>query len=358
MNQKNTLGNEKKVRISSIDAVRAVVLLGIFIVHVKQVFGFQIDKAILDATITDHYLNVFISNFLVNKCAVIFNVLFGVSFYFILKNPTYNASKFIWRCIILFVFGLFNKIFFTADVLCWYAFWGCVLVLFRNFNTRMLLLSVVILKIAGIFIAHLHLGGFIEYHQRCFFDVPFSKIMLFPYAMSNFLYYVLNGPIVDCLSNFILGYYIGKMGWIERLNELVTVKVLIIVFSFYAIVLKLSIFSPVMSLVAGAFYALCIIYAYYHIGFIGKLLVFLESYGKLGLTNYSFQGIFGVVLVYLFGQQILEIGFWLLVFCGIMFYMLQAIFSYVWLKHHIYGPLEYLWRSITNKKFSGNSRTV
>ena len=38
-----------------------------------------------------------------------------------------------------------------------------------------------------------------------------------------------------------------------------------------------------------------------------------------------------------------------LVFIGV--YLLQAVFSYIWLQHFRYGPMEYLWRAATERRF-------
>lgn len=107
----------QKPRIGSIDAVRAIILLGILIVHTIFCYGFQMDYT---NNIVDNILYQGVNIFLNHKCAIVFNIMFGVSFYFILKKPSYPGRKFIWRCVLLFFFGLFNKLFYTYDALCFH----------------------------------------------------------------------------------------------------------------------------------------------------------------------------------------------------------------------------------------------
>ena len=112
----------KSGRIESVDALRSVVLFGILLVHVNGGFGFAFDAS--SFTMCDNILRSAIYFLLSNRCAPIFSMLFGVSFYLILRNPFYSSSKFIWRCLLLIGIGLFNKLFYTYDALMWYGLWG------------------------------------------------------------------------------------------------------------------------------------------------------------------------------------------------------------------------------------------
>lgn len=356
--QSNTPSGER-VRVSSIDALRAIILLGILLVHALGGFGFPIDKIdTINCSGIDKFFDKFISYFLSDKCAVVFNVLFGVSFYFILKRPCYPSTKFVWRCVLLFGFGLFNKLFYTNDALCWYAFWGIILVFFRNMKPKHLLLTIIILKVIGLHMPMTGIGEYIPWYTRYEFTRPFYSIVIYRHALTNYLAIVLSGSVFGCLSNFIIGYCIGKMGWMEQLDRLVTKRLVGIAFVIYLVVFVVSYFFHhdlgLLGLSAGFFYSVCVIYAYYHIRIFQGLLHYLEAYGKMGLTNYSMQGIFGVIYVYFLGRQTLVYGLHALLGVMLLFYVCQAVFSHLWLKSHKYGPFEYLWRSITERRFIDN----
>lgn len=343
-------------RIGSIDAVRAIVLLGILIVHTQGGFGFHLDH--LNSAF-DTYLNLGIGKFLSHKCAVVFNVLFGVSFYFILKKPQYSSWKFVWRCVILFGFGLINKIFYTYDALCWYAIWGMILVAFRRCKPITLLFFAILLKLLAYKIGQWGVGSlcFSETMTRYSFDNSFVQILTYPYALVDYLRIVCDGGVVGCLSNFLIGYSIARAGIIDKINQLVTIRVVCA-----AIVLTVTLFASFAgggkpgyyNLLFGLSYAIVVIFLYNQTKYIHRLLQYLESYGKLGLTNYSMQSIIGVSITYIFRNTMIVQHLSLLLVIMLLVYVLQAVFSHWWLETHKYGPLEYVWRSLTDRQFKGN----
>lgn len=351
------LNNVQKPRIGSIDAVRAIILLGILIVHTNFCFGFQMDYT---NNIVDNILYQGVNIFLNHKCAIVFNIMFGVSFYFILKKPSYPGEKFIWRCVLLFFFGLFNKLFYTYDALCLYAFWGIVLVAFRRVKPKYLIMFVIALKLLSHYLATFKFGNrFIEYTDtRYSFDYPFLQILAYPHALIDYVKIILNGGVVSCLTNFLLGYWIARIGMIDRLEQISTKKNLLITLIVFIVVMALKIpfkwIRPLLSLAGGAFYAMLVLYSYYNVAFLRSPLHYLESYGRLGLTNYSLQSLAGVTICYFFYNTPIVQHLSLLLLVMFSFYGLQAYASHKWLETHKFGPLEYLWRSLTDMKFMGN----
>ena len=91
----------------------------------------------------------------------------------------------------------------------------------------------------------------------------------------------------------------------------------------------------------------------YHMKGIGKCLNLLTPYGRMGLTNYEAQGIIGSIIFSLWGFGSI-FGRWHAteLFClGIAFYIVQVVFSRIWLTYFKYGPLEWFWRSATYLKW-------
>ena len=128
-----------KGRITSIDALRGVVLFGILLVHASAFFCFSLPDVFSFSQI-DLFLKEIVEFFLNGRCRIIFSFLFGVSFYLILKNPNYSSKKFIWRCFLLFLIGLIVKFVYTHNILMWYGLMGIILVGFRKQKTSHLLL--------------------------------------------------------------------------------------------------------------------------------------------------------------------------------------------------------------------------
>ena len=348
-------------RITSIDALRAFTLLGILIVHANGGFGLPFDgiQSSLDAVIAK--VNEL---FLVNKCNTVFAVLFGVSFYLILRNPKNSSVKFVWRCILLALIGLFNKLFYSYDALMWYGLWGVVLVLFRNVKSKYLIISCVALQLISSYLSRFNFGDFLfgpDIGQRYGVDKSIIDIITYPNAVEDYIHIVINGGGLSTLVKFIFGYWIAKIGFIESLEERLTKRFLLTIWTFFLVFFVAdrllvrygngSLLLRMLTDYSGsAAYASALLYAYYHCGICNKILKFFEPYGRLGLTNYSLGSIFGVIFINEFGLGLYKYPLILIVSFFIGFFLLQAVFSYFWLRYFTYGPMEYVWRVATERK--------
>ena len=101
---------------------------------------------------------------------------------------------------------------------------------------------------------------------------------------------------------------------------------------------------------ASIAYASALLYAYYNCGYCNRILRLFEPYGKLGLTNYSIGGILGVIFINEFGMGLYKYPLTFIVLFFIVFFLVQAVFSYYWLRYFTYGPMEYVWRVATERK--------
>lgn len=346
-------------RITSIDALRAVTLWGILVVHTAGLFGFNNpNNEFLYFSDLDTSLIWITQALLSKRCAAIFSILFGVSFYLILKNPQNTSSKFLWRCFLLTLIGLFNKLFYTYDALMWYGLCGMMLVAFRNFSVRKLQISFVVMFFITLAVSLLDLGTVIfggDSYLRYDIHVTFGDIVSYPLLLSvaDYLRTVFDGGVFKTLSYFVLGYLFGRLGIIERLEQILTVRRLFVLFFSYFIsfvvfyLLKLHTLFPIAMLLGALFYAALFIYIYNKYS---SALHCFEAYGKLGLTNYSFQGIAGIFFI---SHWAIPLGwsFIHILAFSMLIYFGQLLFSLVWLKYFRYGPLEWIWRCLTNFKY-------
>jgi uncharacterized protein len=82
-----------------------------------------------------------------------------------------------------------------------------------------------------------------------------------------------------------------------------------------------------------------------------NLLTWFAPYGRMALTNYVFQSLIGTFLLFNWGLgyigQLRNIE---LLIVGLLIIGSQMIISYYWLKKFKYGPLEWVWRSLTYMK--------
>ena len=342
-------------RITSIDALRAFTLLGILFVHSTAAFGFGGD--IFIPTEVGNLLRKAAKMFFSDRFATIFNILFGCSFYLILRKPNYPRIKFVWRCFLLMCFGLLAKKFYTFDVLLWYGIWGIVLVLFKNFNTKQLFISFILFFVLARIIDDYGIGtklfGIVD--QRYHATDDLTDILQDPLkeSIKDYFTIVFNGGIFGCLAKMILGYWIAKKGFLERINDFAKIKYFIYFAAPYLVLMiiqeifEIEVIKDIAYLFGSFSYAILFLIIYNK--FEDKLF-WMASYGRLGLTNYFMQGVVGVSLIPLLDiphrmTRLEAVGIMLL------FYALQNIFSYYWLKFFKFGPMEYLWRSLTDFKF-------
>ncbi|WP_425290666.1 DUF418 domain-containing protein [Spirosoma linguale] len=81
------------------------------------------------------------------------------------------------------------------------------------------------------------------------------------------------------------------------------------------------------------------------------LLHALVSVGRMGLTTYLTDTLFGVLVFLGYGMgQLGHLGMAASVGLGLVFFALQIPFSNGWLARYQYGPVEWLWRSLTYLK--------
>ncbi len=84
----------------------------------------------------------------------------------------------------------------------------------------------------------------------------------------------------------------------------------------------------------------------------GKILRLLQPVGRMALTNYLSQTLLGMLLFYNFGFDLVgELGFSHIVLIVVGILAVQIICSNIWMKHFRFGPMEWLWRSLTYKKW-------
>ncbi len=83
-----------------------------------------------------------------------------------------------------------------------------------------------------------------------------------------------------------------------------------------------------------------------------KILSVFAPAGKMAFSNYIMQSLIGNVVFLGAGLGYLEkVGPFYFTLFGIGVFIIQLIVSSIWLKYFNYGPVEWLWRSATYKKW-------
>jgi uncharacterized protein len=104
--------------------------------------------------------------------------------------------------------------------------------------------------------------------------------------------------------------------------------------------------GPAMTLV----YISILVHVYHHRYFV-KITHAISKTGRMALTNYLMQSLIATTIFFSYGLGLYgQVNIWQGMMLAVAVYILQVIFSSFWLKYYLYGPLEWLWRSLTYQK--------
>ena len=180
---------------------------------------------------------------------------------------------------------------------------------------------------------------------------------------ANFLWAVENGRMTQNVLFFLIGIMLGRkrLFYNEGNNLKIWKKILIGSLIAFAILLPLYKILPGLSearcvsnslsvalnmwknLAMMFFYVAGITLLYYNTS-ARNWLVKIAPYGKMSLTNYLTQSIFGAMLFYNWGFGLFRhCGHTASFALGICCIIVQFIFCTWWMKHHKRGPFEQLW---------------
>ena len=88
------------------------------------------------------------------------------------------------------------------------------------------------------------------------------------------------------------------------------------------------------------------------------LLNGLQSAGRMSFTNFFLQYIIIAIIMYPYGLGLNQKLFsYYLVLLAFAIFLFQVLFSTYWFKYFIYGPMEWLWRSLTYMKLQSIKKT-
>jgi uncharacterized protein len=83
-------------------------------------------------------------------------------------------------------------------------------------------------------------------------------------------------------------------------------------------------------------------------GRVTRVTALFASLGQMAFTNYLTESVVLGVIFYGYGFGLFgRMGSAPAVLIGIALYIVQLFFSRVWLRHYRFGPVEWLWRSLT-----------
>lgn len=389
-------------RILTIDVLRGFALFGILYAH--MIFWYsggplpeKIYQAYLDIpngiAIGLHML------FFSSKFFSLFSFLFGLSFYIQIKSLVAKhdnaALRFAWRLLILGIIGLIHHAFWRADILTIYVPLGLLLLFARNLSNKATLVLAVlfILNIPTKIIEIVSIiaqgtpefipSNFVENGAKYFIAInqgSFAEVVTHNmYAMKEKIEFLISsGRFFITFGFFLLGMLAGRLQWFDDIEKsqpffknvwkksglfIIVVAVVGIAFGITANALAVDFKNAPWARwfggsLADAFNASVTVF---YIASIALLMLKpkwharlapLSHIGKMALTSYLSQSLFGVILFFHFGLGLFFITSPAMnaVLCCVVFGV-QIVFCKLWLQHFNYGPIEWLWRSATYLKW-------
>ena len=201
----------------------------------------------------------------------------------------------------------------------------------------------------------------------------FSEIMTQRISDTNYAYSNAFATIFIIFPLFLLGLFVGKKGifqnieenlslikktWILGLTIGLTISILSFIWKKMASAESLVIDSGIIAGVSALgnvgiclFIMTSIVLLYRNQKWMLKLKP-LAYMGRMALSNYLFQSIVCTTIFYNFGLGLYgKVGTALCFVLTIVIYTTQIYISKYWFKHFQFGPMEWIWKSLTYGKF-------
>lgn len=378
-----------KQRLLIIDVLRGFAVCGILFANINWINGFYLSPADSQAFYASGFFNetlLFLSDvFTKNKSYTLFSFLFGLGFSILLSsslrlNHPHFTRYYIIRLGILFIIGTLHAAFFWfGDILRLYAIVGCFMLLFIPLSNKNLLRAAFISLTIPFFIGILNSLELYYFDPAIFISYsPQETVQILQqgpwdaFLHSNFervLYHITDNlfskRFFKILGLFLLGLYVGRSGILTQLTGYMPkIKRLLPwawLFSISTNLLyvkyvgdenrnpALTEFIYLFSVYPLVFtYVITIIYGFRNI-MQSKVAQYFSAAGRMALTNYLGQTVLLNLIVLWYGLGLaaqLSMSVYFAIGLGILLF--QFIFSYFWLKHFPYGPMEYAWREATN----------
>ena len=393
------MSSEKSARIEIIDALRGLALAGILICHMTENYiGSMPPQSFNDAVhvgLIDNIIDGLVFFFLRGKFIALFSFLFGLSFFIQMDNGAKRGKpfggRFLWRLILLIGIGYVHSLFYRGDILTIYAFLGIFLIPFYKVNNKwLLLLSAFLFLGVARYIIYFFIGtdsiwgGSPEMDSNAAWVIDYYNVLKEGSIWDVFKANAVQGHLDKAdfqfsifgrgyftFAFFLLGLFVGRQEYLKNYTTQSKLIKKIVLWSSILLVVSFGIVAGAFSQVgpdggldswfamiglsaldignmAMTFLWIAVFVILYKKTKPVKWLSKLAPYGRMALTNYVLQSLIGTFLLYGWGLSFIgELRQLYTFLIALVFIALQIWLSKVWLQYFKYGPLEWLWRSLT-----------
>lgn len=377
-------------RIDVADILRGIAIGGIVLIHFIEQLNFYIFPEPSSELMAKVNECVWDSTFflLAGKMYAIFSMLFGLSLFIQHDNQAQLGvdfrPRFVWRMVLLMLFGLFDLLFYNGDILTLYAVCGVLVLPFVRASNRVLLGATILFALQPIEIAYIVMGLFDA--STTSLDLGSSELFkaILPAQaegswldvaqkgiekgfLVNYTWAIEHGRATQTIFLFLLGIFIGRkrLFYDEGNNITIWKRILVVSLCAFAVLFPLYKIVPDMvdvasikqslSVMLNMWKNLAMMFVYvsgvvllYYRTSARNILIKIAPYGKMSLTNYLTQSIVGGFVFYNWGLGMYRYsGHASSLLLGVLCVALQYIFCRWWLSRHSHGPFEALWRKLT-----------
>jgi uncharacterized protein len=385
---------DAKERIAFFDVLRGVALFGILIVNV---FSFGADATAwtdpLDRTVWTLKHTLFESKFW-----ALYSLLFGMGFYLQSLSPSYTVGRAVRRLLVLMVLGCLHGLLFEGDILMLYAELGLLLLVLNRLPNYWLVCAGVVLSLSfplgHLFggdrgdewppedrdeaiewleddLAHspLSIGYFadvLDYHRENIpelfwadWQYPDSGLLVLTYFLCGVLFMRVGWPRLQSLSTSSC-FRVAASCWLAGL-VLMGVERYLAATMGYQVFAK-STASALWVLVGDVVY-LCATMLLTGAWFVSvwcwtrsdrciALRARVASAGRVSLSAYLSQTLIFTTVFYGYGLgKAFQWGPSAVCCFAVMVYLAQLVICHWWCQRFRLGPMEWLWRSLTNLRW-------
>lgn len=388
----------KKERFAILDILRGFALVGIAVANFPEFALFTFLKpdavAAMPTAGADRWVRFLQYVFVDGKFYTIFSLLFGIGFSIIISNAMRRGASgfriFYRRMAILLGFGFVHLMFiWSGDILMLYALMGMLLPLFRNCSDRTLLSWAAVLLFVPVIIdfacefAGVSLSAGVVRLQQHYCakygitDDNFAYWLRDADSYGGVFQFLVQGALVrvqefvdgnryfKVMGLFLIGFCIGRRRMyahtVMRRRMLRRVALtgccaglpLSVVYAWSAVnghpwgnaAHSLLYFVSVYIVGFAYVVAICLVYNRHPRA---RVFSLFSAPGRMALTNYIGQSVWGMAIYYGIGLGLgASMGLSLVVPVAVGVWLVEALFSLLWLRFFNFGPLEWIWRMLT-----------
>ncbi|MBC8882416.1 DUF418 domain-containing protein [Flavobacterium piscinae] len=404
-----TQPTQNSERETFMDALRGFAILGIFIANLAHLSFYNESAKVISPWIMESWdgtVRFLQYLFIEGKFYSIFSLLFGWGIAFQLKRGIEKGTDTIplikRRLFFMLLLGGIHLLIWSGDIVFFYALLGFIILPLLKFTNKTLLIigSTLLLSPILLYAVKMYFP-ILNFPAIFLFDMGDQVTHFFFGEMSNEKYRALmhEGSWLDQLKSniagvfyrygyliyvsriskvigmFLIGYVIGRSDFYKKLKQhRKTVITIIILGILIGIPFNYLLASYMSSSVRGEYYNLqpsgLKLTIYYALGvvplaltYVGllmfgfqtklghKILQIVSPVGRMAFTNYISHSLIGNFVFLGAGLEMMgKVGPLYLTLFGIMVFIIQIIFSTIWLRYFQYGPAEWVWRSLTYRK--------